>query len=70
MVMVSKLPGVNFINILRALFLPISFRQKIMKSKYNRKKLGNALSDKKCALDRFLYPILVKSSNEKERKYR
>jgi hypothetical protein len=37
-------PVVNFINILHALFSPISFPQKITKPKLNREKLPEALS--------------------------
>jgi len=41
--------GVNFINIICALLLPISLRQKIMKPKCNREKLRKALLYGKCA---------------------
>jgi len=40
-------PGVNFINILHATFLPIFWRQKIAKPNVIREKLLNSLSYKK-----------------------
>jgi len=49
--------GVNFINILRALFLPISFCQKFMKPKCNRENRGKPLLYKKCTCK-----MLMKSS--------